>query len=309
MALATDLVKFDNSMLASYKSCPRLFYNRYLRSLVPDTTAKALIFGRCWHSAMDIVWKNAGKSLSKKAIIEEAFGEFLNVWRESGLPSNPDDPLLQEFAPRNPLTAIRMLEAYVSERWNMLEQSELLACEFPFEIPLPEGRSYVGRMDKVIMFNNQRIILEHKTTTLYSIKYGFQSSFVDSFSPNAQVDGYMLAAKKLWEGRTDVWIDAALVHKTVLAFKFIPVTRSGPLLEEFLNDAMAWIDSLLASKEKNFFQKNTGHCTNYGKCSFFDLCRFFPQLPPETPPMDGFHLEHWDPQLGPVPLILPEEGA
>ena len=303
MALASDLVKFDNSMLSSFKGCPRLFYNRYLLGLAPNQTAKALIFGRCWHSAMDVVWKNAGKGTSQKDVIEEAFGEFLTIWKEEGLPSDPSDPRLEEFAPRTPLTAIRMLEAYVQERWNMLQESELLACEFPFEIVLDEerGLSYVGRMDKVVKFNNQRIILEHKTTTLYSIKYGFQSAFVDSFSPNSQVDGYLLAAKRLWEGRTDVWVDAALVHKTQLAFKFIPVARSEELLGEFLKDAKRWTETLLQANKEGFFQKNTQACTNYGRCSFFDTCRFFAQLPRELPePPEGFHFELWDPQLGVV---------
>src|SRR4030095_813518 len=71
----------------------------------------------------------------------------------------------------------------------------------------------------------------------------FRGDFLDSFSPNSQVDGYQYAAGPLYEGKLkSIWIDAALVHKTVHdGFKFIPIDRAGLALDAWLYEVDEWI--------------------------------------------------------------------
>lgn len=64
MPITTNSTFRDNTMLSSYKTCPRSFQLRHVLNLVPDRVGIPLIFGQCWHAAMDIVWQEA-KNFSK----------------------------------------------------------------------------------------------------------------------------------------------------------------------------------------------------------------------------------------------------
>ena len=93
--------------------------------------------------------------------------------------------------------------------------------------------------------------------------------------------GYQFGGGLYFPGLTQVWVDAALVHKTVHnAFKFIPVAHPVPMLTEWLNDTREWIERLQRDVAKfklvgklaaGVFPKNENSCVGkFGPCPFIN---------------------------------------
>lgn len=303
---------FDNTMLKTYKECPRKFYFRHRLHWVREGLAPPLAFGLAWHEAMDVVWGLGQSDKSDREIQKFAMAAFLETWEEEGMPAigNMDLNIEAQLAPRTPGIANEMLFQYIKTRRPFIQEVELLAIEQPFMVPIFDTSSdiyYIGRLDKVIKHRGRVIIPEHKTTTAYSKQYGFRSSFVDQWSPNSQVDGYLHAGHMLYGDRMKaVWIDAALVHKVEHdKFKFISVDRSTEMLDTWLYGARDWIERIQQEDawlqlEKgedalDAFPQNTESCFTYNRpCSYRDICRF--KANPSTCNMpEGFKEDEWKP--------------
>ena len=67
---------YDNTMLASYKRCPREFYLRHIRYWRGSGTSMALAFGLCWHEAMDAVWTGLSQDMDTRVVLDAACAKF-----------------------------------------------------------------------------------------------------------------------------------------------------------------------------------------------------------------------------------------
>ena len=298
---------FDNTRISSYKECPRSFFIRHILHWRGEGTANALVFGLSWHDGMDAVWINA-KKLQREDLVQLALLKFLETWEAWGLDPQPNLMTMERMAPRTPGVAGDMFHNYVDKRWNMLQESTLLAAEQPFAVPMPgmENVWYIGRLDKSIEYGPSRLILEHKTTTAYATVGNFRSEYVDSWYSSSQVKGYQFGGNLYYSGVDAVWVDAALVHKKVHdAFKFIPISHKYNLLEEWLGDTKGWISRIIADRDaynsagylqQGVFPKNEDSCYGkYGSCPFLDICRTTadPSKLDSVPP--GYVKEVWEP--------------
>lgn len=312
---------YDNTKISSYKECPRRYFIRHILHWTPHVKiALALTFGSSWHDAQDVVWGHA-KKFSKNDLWELAGMAFVKTWTDAGLPEHLSLEQQNDYAPRTPAVAKEMLYNYIDQRWDMLQQINVLAIEQPCAVPLPnvENTFYVGRLDKVFEWDtgriNQRIIGEHKSTTAYATQGNFRPEYVESWSVSSQVKGYQFMGN-LFYGRIDgVWVDAALVHRKVHdAFKFIPESHSFVILQEWILNTEGWVKQIVkeeeAYKEKGellpgMFKKNEESCYGkYGACAFIDICRTIADPSKVTIP-PNFVVEKWEPfdELGLAKLV------
>lgn len=298
----------DNTRISAYKECPRKYFIRHTLDWVAEGTALPLSFGLAWHAGQDIVWEQA-KRLPPPVLRDAAMGAFLTTWEEEGLAKNPSLEQQEWMSPRTPGIANEMYYNYIQERWKMLQECDVLAIEMPVAVPLPEseGKWYIGKLDKVIQYAGITRVIEHKSTTAYAVKGNFQPSYVDSWFASSQVKGYQFMGGLYYENLADVWVDAALVHKKVHdAFKFIPISHSVPLLQEWLIDTNEWVaridrDSRTFQKEgrlvPGIFPRNEDSC--YGKfgtqCPFLDICRTTRDPSQLTEPPPGYVQDKWEP--------------
>lgn len=304
---------YDNTRISAFKKCPRFYYFRHVRHWAPNATAVPLAFGGAWHMALETVWPMMCAGKPQKETIAAGYAAFVQDWVARGMP-HPDDMGYErekEFSPRTPAVAFEMLCDYVANRASKTRDLELISVERPFIVPLDshdDSRFYVGKIDKVVRQRGKVRAIEHKTTTAYKKDGGFRATFVDGFSPNSQVDGYLYALHMLWPGSVQgVWVDAALVHKTETAFMFIPVEKQKVQLDSWLWETNYWIDQIQAhtaqldscSPSDPFlasFPKQTGSCQDFNKnCEYHDLCRFKPNPMELVEPPAGFTHEFWDP--------------
>lgn len=298
---------YDNTRISTYKTCPRAHFIRHIMGWRRTGTAAPLVFGSAWHDAQDVVWQ-FGKKFNAQDLAEVASMAFNKTWEESGFPV--DIPLESEsfYLPRTPSIAREMLYEYCEARSKMLQGCDVIAIEPPFAVPVPDmpGHWYIGRLDKVIDYNGQRLIIEHKTTTAYATIGNFRTEFIDSWFMSAQVKGYQFGGGLYYGNINAVWVDAALVHKKVHnAFKLIPISHNFVLLKEWIEGTKRWISDMSAEEDAwaaageltpGMFKKNEESCFGkYGACQFIDICRSVadPSKLDEPPP--GFVKEIWEP--------------
>ncbi|MHB8413899.1 MAG: PD-(D/E)XK nuclease family protein [Acidiferrobacteraceae bacterium] len=304
---------FDNTMLSSYKDCPRRYQIRHKLGWRGTGTAMPLIFGLSWHSAMDVVWAFATKADPRELALA-AIGQFLETWESEGLPAKPDIEQLEALGNRNPSVAHEMLVNYIGARGPMLRSSKLIAAEQPFAVPLPGTTDvwYIGRLDKVVQYNGQTLVIEHKTTSEYKKDGGFKSLYIEGWYSDSQVKGYQFGGSMFFPDLSQVWVDAALVHKTVHdAFRFVPVAHQRPLLEEWLTDTRDWVERIRRDSERNYFPKNESACIGkFGACPFLDICRTTADPSKLDSPPSGYMEDHWEPfeTLGLSKLIGDSDG-
>jgi hypothetical protein len=305
---------YDNTRLSDFKTCPRRFYLRHRKHLVPIGTPSALIFGLAWHEGMNAIWGLGGRNeISDDKLVGFAYDRFVTTWIKEGMdhPDNLSMEQLQWLKAKTPMIAREMFWHYVDQRRDFIRECEILSMEEPFavEIDLP-GIRYIGRLDKVIKHKRHGIlIIEHKTTGLYSKESGIQPNYIKSWSPNSQVDGYLHAAHMNYgKDVRELWIDAALTHKTVHdKFKFIPVSRQFAALDAWLEETKEWINAVeraddafhTESKDNPTgplvgFPKNTGACDNFAGCSYRDVCKFIPN-PVNLELPTGYKVDKWEP--------------
>ena len=312
----SNIELYDNTRISSHRNCPRKFYWRHVRHFTPITTRAPLVFGSCWHAAMDAVWKLGcgDNSIDNTEIARTGYAAFCYMWEiDYKLPlyeaMSPDQR--DEFGFRHDETAYHMLMNYVEQRREWMRKMTLIEVEKPFAVPVdPDDPNlfYVGRLDKVVEWDGRVWVLEHKTTSMYRKNGYFSSTWVDSFSPNSQVDGYLHALHMLFGDRAKgVMIDAALVHKTVHeGFMFIPIERGLAQLDAWLWEALYQIrmiqnDMKFAHEFDDAafmpaFPKNTNRCIDFNsQCAYLDLCKFVanPATIQEAP--QGFAEEKWEP--------------
>lgn len=307
---------YDNTRISSFRVCPRMYYYRHVKHWVPERISTALVFGGAWHEGMDVIWKGLKEdpNIDAETLARKAFQAFLADWIESGLPS-PDEMTVEVeeyIGYRHPMNAYEMFINYIDERRKFMAQPgfELLEVEIPFAVPLiPDDETlfYVGRLDKVFTLSTGIYVGEHKTTSEYKKGGPFKDSFIDSFSPNSQVDGYLFAGKsKYGKAFQGVWVDAALVHKTIHdAFKLIPIERLDSQLDSWLWETLYHVKQIEANKAQietldanddylAAFPKNTSSCSMYGGCAYRDICKMLSNpLGHDTP--NGFKVEPWSP--------------
>jgi len=310
---------YDNTMLSTYKECPRRYFMRHVLNWRGDGVALPLVFGLSWHSAMDVVWQHYGK-VPTQELVQLAMASFLETWEGEGLPTEMTVEQIERFAPRTPSIAAEMLHQYIEKRANILG-GKLIAIEQPFAVPIPgtEHTWYIGRLDKVTQLEGITAI-EHKTTTAYKKDGGFQYNYIQGWYSDSQVKGYQFGGGLYFPGLTQVWVDAALVHKTVHdAFRFVPVAHNSELLKEWIDDTREWINRVELDTQAykaaggrlapGVFPKNEQSCMGkYGPCSFLDICVTTPRPELLDAPPERYKEEKWQPfeTLGLSKLI---EGA
>jgi len=303
---------YDNSTTSDYERCPRLGYLRHDRDWTGQAISLPLLFGLSWHESMNIVWAGADEKCSDDELTSVAFEAFKISWKDGGLNPDADPEIVEAWGMRNPGTALEMIWEYIKQRRYWIQNVEVLEIEKPFAVPLVADDPtlfYIGRIDKKIIFERKKWGVEHKTTSYYKKDGGFRDEFLDSFTPNSQIDGY-LHALHMEHGPDEIagiLVDAALVHKTVHdKFMFVEVKRPPELLDAWLYEVLTkienierWRNALANDPQPNShmaaFPKRTLACGDFGGCQFKNICKSTDSPHTWEEPPFGYTEQKWEP--------------
>ncbi len=298
---------FDNTKIGAYKRCPRSYYFRHVRHWAREKISINLAFGGAWHEVLDKLYPDMYAGTDAKEIVERGLDIFTAYMAENGFPPNAFD--LETI--HTPGLFSEMLFNYIKARRHLFRETELLATERPFAVPLGESTDiyYIGRHDKRILWKDKVYVVEHKTTSSYSKASKISPRYIESFSPNGQIDGYAYSGRIIYgEVFKGVLVDIALVHKLVHdGFQIVPIERQMSMLNSWLWETIRWADQIVdemrvyrAIKDRDVpflmcFPKNTEQCSMYAGCVWKDLCRSVANPESLTDPPDGFIEQVWEP--------------
>lgn len=224
-----DLIKYDNTKLSTWRTCPLKGYYRHHLNLVPDAAnhSAALDYGFAIHNALDVLYTTHD--------LEAAQKNFISTYV----------PLLEMLEACDPLGAQRhqldMGTLMLRDYWNYWEthitDMELIAYEqfFSFDLKLnktqsscpdcegkghvpstdpnlpPEncrmcngeglifGPMYCGKVDKIFRDKHSGLIvgMDHKTTSLLN------SAIISAFKISQQFRGYVYWLKRHSQWQND----------------------------------------------------------------------------------------------------------
>jgi len=237
---------YDASCISDYLHCPKLFYWRWVRGLVPKEEPAPLFFGRVMHEALKVWYETGDKGLALKefdAIPAIGIG---------------DDRRTKEHG-------IVIFEEYLS-RWGQ-ESWEVLQLEKEFQLDMLNGKKYAGRLDEVVKWNGQIYVVDHKTTSQLG------AYFFKGFRPSVQMDGYSYACRKIWGQCSGVVINGiSIAAKPKERFGRDVSVRTPDELDRFAVQFDLWTDMIEMSLSSKVFPMFYTACNNYGSCRYWDLC-------------------------------------
>ena len=260
---------FDNSMLEAHKQCPRYYWVRYELNRSPLERSFPITFGNAYHryrEILDLAWLKDSELHPEyhDLAVAAAFKIF-------GTGDSADPPLDHKHSF---LTRARLLQT-LEQAWEYWTAEKTtgdyvtIEAEQSFQLPLPSGWHYGGKIDNVFRWGRDLWIKDYKTTSRMGRTYAHQ------FEPNAQFTGYIWGVRNL-SGRRVKGVMVETVYNTKNIgpehSNFLS-TRTDGAIEEWISDTEAAIEDVVRDRERRYFPKRTSACMNYGGCYFREFCK------------------------------------
>lgn len=253
-------MKMSYSRLNQYRSCPRLYYWRFIQNLVPKKDPVPLIVGRATHQGLAAHY--SGKSPNQ--YIESSFEEVRASTKY--LTEELADLAEQE-------RYVKQIMVWYRDQWPK-EPWTILAPEVQGSIPLGD-HEFFFRCDGLISWQGKPWLLEHKTTAQMG------AMFFKKFRMDGQITTYCYCVwKKLGDRPVGALINAIRKSKKLDRAEFArDVTmRSEDQLNEFMAQAEGQLQEIsllenIARTDKSAWLMNTAQCVAWNRsCDYTELC-------------------------------------
>lgn len=288
---------FDNSMLSTFQRCPRRAFYQYYLNRALDAKNYPIQFGVAYHRFREVlerayinVVKKGDEDLKavKDDLFDLAWNAALKV--EGGFNDPPPEHR------KSYLHTTRLLESceIAFENWReekSVGNMDILFPEQPFELELPNGEAYTGKVDQILLWNDEVWVRDFKTTSRMGRTYS------DNFDPNNQFTGYVWGASKL-SGRQVKGVIVEVCYNTKTKgpeFHQFLSTRTPEQVEEWVEETMYEIEVARQYEDDSMFPKRTTACNDYGGCNYRDACKKSHWHTRERWLKSNTIESHWDP--------------
>lgn len=243
--------EYDFTSLSTWQTCQRKYYYRHVRGLVGKVEATAPNFGKAIHAGLDSWYTD--KDVTK------AVDVFKSNYVEDLVRDDKRTHKMGEW----------ILTNYDAKYRD--QPHELIKTEHSFRVPLANGNFLIGRIDKIVRWNNALWVIDHKTTSQLGANY-FKMA-----EPNMQFDIYTYAARAEGYPVVGVIVDALLVAKGLLdstqRTRLTPLARfdcyrSDDHMAESMDTILSIQSEIDRCRESGVWLPNYGACTDYGECAY-----------------------------------------
>lgn len=284
-----DGVQFawDGTSLTLAQECPRKYYYRMIRNIVPKTTSVHLLFGGIYASALEHFYQLRADGIElEDAVLRTVRKAMFDSWEhpldEAGNRLEGGKPIdfLDDKKTRINLirTIVWYLAEYGDERDSAMQTHRLAngkaAVELSFALELTDDILYCGHLDRVVEFGDHLYWMDQKTTGSTIGKY-----FFDSYRMSNQFIGYSWAGHIMFSSpvRGGI-IDGAQIAANFSRFErgFFSVTQAR--IEEWVDNTIWSIKKLQSLTALRKWPMNLTACNNYGKCPYQSLCSADPAI-------------------------------
>lgn len=275
----------DNTALAAYMRCPKIFEYGYLRHRRGrGLSSPAIMYGSVWHKLLEAHYRTGDRTAAIRAAVM--------AWEPHSKPEDHRtiDRLLLEY------------DNYVS-RYGMPEDEaknwgstvgypgEAPLVEISTELAWPEAlHPYAGKIDRIVLWEGLYIVEDHKTSGQMG------GNFFQQFDPSNQMMGYAWLAQLLTGlPIAGVRINAHGILKSQGKFEKQLVSYSQDRLQDWGRNFNYWVKRIERDIEEGVFGHNFDACAGkYGMCQYTSVCTMSPQYRIKVLEKD-YDYDEWDP--------------
>lgn len=258
-------VNYNQSRVQLFITCHRKYYWQFIEGLVPDRPRWPLLTGTAVH--LGLAELSVGTSVDEA--VKRATEKFESELPARRLPGE-DEIIADQLA-----LIRKMLPAY-AEYWSDDQTFTPLGVEAAgrVEVGKDSGIFLVFRIDKLVLWNRQIWVLDHKTAAKLDMRD------LMKYEMDLQMSSYIYGASVVLRKPVSGVIVDLLVKTTVPQFHRELFNRSEADLRSFEEEYVEAVQDIEARKArcaagedpKTVFYKNTSQCLQYGKCPYRDLC-------------------------------------
>ncbi len=280
---------WDSTSIDAIKRCPRYYFYTIICGYVPKDESVHLRFGIEYHEAIQDYENLRAAGLPFNDAVRETMGNLL-VRSHNFDP----DPTTKAGQYKNPNTLRQLVVDYLDEFRSDPCETLILANgkpavelsfrweldwgptqQYPDENPPVQPYILCGLLDRVVTYNDDLFVLDHKTTQSAPTDYYFAG-----FSPNNQVTLYSLAGQIVLDSpMRGVIIEAAqILLETPNRFARRPIYTSDQLIHEWLGDLEPVLQSAEDYARAEYWPMNDTACGMYGGCKFRGVCSKNPEV-------------------------------
>jgi hypothetical protein len=268
----------DSSKISELNLCPRKYYYRHERHLVPLSNegdpghwANPMTFGHALHAALASYYD--GSAFRKETCpcpdvcrhcqgkpIPRIIAQFLINY-----PWDPDDPK----DPRTRDRGIEIISVYLG-KWQR-EPFKVVGVECSFALDFGEF-TYIGRIDLLKEESGKLAPLDHKSTTRFGM------IFEQQFKLSHQMTGYMRGVEKITgEPVTEGEINALRITSRIdvdESFARMTTTRTPEDFEEWEFQVRQAFEEIKRFRSLNYWPMRAPFaCSAYNRtCEYYNLC-------------------------------------
>lgn len=251
---------YDNSMISLFLRCPRAFYLRHQRGLVPaDKTGDslALLMGLYVHKALEEWYTNRDDTKAIK-VFSELFGPH------EGQPTISTKTGKELSATYTVLFGCSLLSAYFEKYRD--DNRKIVTLETPLAEEISPEVYLAGRIDKIVQGPRCLVFVDYKTT-----------KYINDFqiNPNPQFMTYKHLTQQLTGEPVSGELDLLGVSKTKTTHELLrrePFDYSEWQMENWIQSTREHINNINRYIDRNIWPQ-TWKCTQYYKdCFYRPLC-------------------------------------
>lgn len=277
---------WDSTSIGYIKTCPRLYQYTMIEGWQPKDESIHLRFGGEFHSVIQDYENFRADGVGFEDAVRETVRNLLTRIKDWD-----PDPTIRAYTHKNKGQLIYLAVAYLDHYRDDPCKTLILgngrpAVELTFKFELDWGPSIAGmkghskinygvnyllcgHLDRVVTFQEDLMILDHKTTTTTPTDYYFAG-----FSPNNQMTIYTWAGKVVLDVPIrGVVVEAVQVcNEAPMRFERRPTYRSDEVIDEWLDDLEYHLANAESFAIANYWPQNDTACGMYGGCKFREVC-------------------------------------
>ena len=273
---------YDNSMIASFITCPRMFRYRHQKGLIPKHREPSipLHFGLSVHLALQI-WQSTGKD-DQQAM--QAFVESFTPFEE---PSTFSPKTNKELAATyTVLYGCTVLDEYFRRYRN--DVREVIALETPLAEEVGDGMFIAGRVDKIV--HGQGLVFADYKTSKYLTGV--------LINPNPQFMTYKFLSEKLTGKPVSGELDMIGVSKTKPVDELLrrePFNYTDYQMEAWRRSLLGWMRRIKLCVQTDEWEQSWRCQPFFRDCDYMPLCTL-PEPNMEDRLIETMYdTDYWDP--------------
>ena len=287
----------DSTILGTLDECPRKCQYCFQMGKRTRGEHRALDFGKAYHAGT-AAWYKSGKNDEEML---KAFNAEYSIYAadaESQGEDGEDSKEIRTYSKGHELLLARSRQ-FRDEEWEWLGGEQQFVLDLP-GCPLRYA-GFVDAFGRETKGERQYVVQEEKTST---------SPWIFCSNPNAQITGYVYAAKVLFkEDIRRAYLTMAGIYKPSVEGRVRGKKKTDPLrevvnreivdlnlwdLEEWRWEVGEKCYELIRYEALKWWPKRTRSCGNYGGCAFQPICQAPPNMREEF--LDaGFEENFWSP--------------